>query len=368
MSFEVFRRHQKKMLATFAILAMFGFVRVGQFAKVAQSKHGRRDQPIAELYGKTVYRSGLNEMLEERTRANLFLSELNPYLGRTPFGGVKDRDLIDALILQHEADRLGMPAGPRNGQGMAFESHPRPDERAMFEACSAASTTGSAANSFWPISPTRSAWRKSVSSRRTDRHSLRRFPCLSRPERRVSAKSSRSRSRNSWQRPEPSPESSRPSTNVQGCSARSQPRDPWIQGPSPDRGRDPVDGRQRVGPRHQGQAHGIGAARPRMTAARRNFKNAPNCPLTCSRASLSSLRRSSDLSPTFAPRWPSRSPRRRPTPRSRQIREDQGRRVDPIRRSIRDAHDEIEEAKKQGTKSKVQLPLRASRNWPSARD
>ena len=36
-------------------------------------------------------------MFEERTRANLFVSELSPYFGRTPFGGVKDRDLVDAL-------------------------------------------------------------------------------------------------------------------------------------------------------------------------------------------------------------------------------------------------------------------------------
>ncbi len=124
MSFEVFRRHQKKMLATFAILAMFGFVVSDSLPKLLSPNTGVRDQPIAEIYGKTVYRSGLNNMLEERTRANMFLSELNPYFGRTPFGGVKDRDLIDALILQHEADRLGMPAGAGNGEGIAQEDNP----------------------------------------------------------------------------------------------------------------------------------------------------------------------------------------------------------------------------------------------------
>src|SRR5271166_3647084 len=110
MSFEVFRRHQKKMLVTFAILAMFGFVVSDSLPKLLSPSSSGRDQPIAKLYGKTVYRSGLNQMLEERTRANMFVSELSPYFGRTPFGGVKDRDLVDALILQHEAERLGIPA------------------------------------------------------------------------------------------------------------------------------------------------------------------------------------------------------------------------------------------------------------------
>ena len=36
-----------------------------------------------------------------------------PYRGSAPFGGVKERDLVDALILQHEADRLGFPAASR---------------------------------------------------------------------------------------------------------------------------------------------------------------------------------------------------------------------------------------------------------------
>ena len=37
---------------------------------------------------------------------------------RNQFGGVKDRDLVDALILQHEADRLGLPAGPESGENI----------------------------------------------------------------------------------------------------------------------------------------------------------------------------------------------------------------------------------------------------------
>jgi len=69
-----------------------------------------------KLYGKTVYRSALAGMLEQRTLANNFVSELIPYMPRNLFGGTKDRDLVDALILQHEADRLGLPGGPEIGR------------------------------------------------------------------------------------------------------------------------------------------------------------------------------------------------------------------------------------------------------------
>jgi hypothetical protein len=116
MPFEVFRRHQRKLLAIFAILAMFGFVVSDSLPKLLNPSYGGRDQPVANLFGKTVYRSALNELLEQRTLANTFVSELNPYVGRNPFGGTKDRDLVDGLILQREADRLGLPAGPENGR------------------------------------------------------------------------------------------------------------------------------------------------------------------------------------------------------------------------------------------------------------
>jgi len=116
MPFEVFRRHQRKLLAIFAIMAMFGFVVSDSLPKLLSPNSGGRDQPVATLYGKTIYRSALQRMLEERTLANLFVSELSPYIGRTPFGGVKDRDLVDALILEREANRLGMPATPQMGR------------------------------------------------------------------------------------------------------------------------------------------------------------------------------------------------------------------------------------------------------------
>jgi peptidyl-prolyl cis-trans isomerase D len=116
MPFEVFRRHQRKLLAIFAILAMFGFVISDSVPKLLNPNSGNRDQPVAELFGKTIYRSTLNELLEQRTLANAFVSELNPYVGPRMFGGTKDRDLIDAYILQHEADRLGLPTGAETGR------------------------------------------------------------------------------------------------------------------------------------------------------------------------------------------------------------------------------------------------------------
>jgi hypothetical protein len=123
MPFEVFRRHQRKLLAIFAILAMFGFVVSDSLPKLLSPSYSGRDQPIVKLYGKTIYRSSLNQMLEERTLANAYVFELLRFINRfespqyqTPFGGTKDRDLVDALILQHEADRLGLPAGPDAGR------------------------------------------------------------------------------------------------------------------------------------------------------------------------------------------------------------------------------------------------------------
>jgi peptidyl-prolyl cis-trans isomerase D len=116
MPFEVFRRHQRKLLAIFAILAMFGFIVSDSLPKLLSPSYGGRDQPVVTLYRKTLYSSGLRDMLEQRTIANRFVSQLSPYIGPTPFGGVKDRDLVDALILQHEANRLGMPATPDMGR------------------------------------------------------------------------------------------------------------------------------------------------------------------------------------------------------------------------------------------------------------
>jgi hypothetical protein len=116
MPFEVFRRHQRHLIAIFGILAMFGFVVSDSLPKLLNSGSGMQDPYVVTLYDRKVYRSALAGMLEQRTLANNFVSELIPYMPRNPFGGTKDRDLVDALILQHEADRLGLPSGPEIGR------------------------------------------------------------------------------------------------------------------------------------------------------------------------------------------------------------------------------------------------------------
>lgn len=107
---DVFRRHQRKIMGVIAILAMFGFVVSDSLPKLLAPNNSSRDPVVATVFGKPVYRSALQSMYAQRALANMFVSELGPFLGRTPFGGLRDRDLIDAFILEHEADRLGIPA------------------------------------------------------------------------------------------------------------------------------------------------------------------------------------------------------------------------------------------------------------------
>jgi len=112
MPFEVFRRHQRKLLAVFAMMAMFGFVVSDSLPRLLSSSYSGRDEKVAELYGKTVYQSQLNDLARQRARANQFISSISQFMPREYFGGLRQRDLVDGLILQHEADRLGMPATP----------------------------------------------------------------------------------------------------------------------------------------------------------------------------------------------------------------------------------------------------------------
>lgn len=118
MPFEVFRRHQKKLLTILGVLAMGAFVLSDSVPRWLNATTGGRDQKVAELYGRAVYQSQLNELARQRSRANMFVASLIPFLGRDGnfFGGLKQRDLVDAMILQHEADRLGMPATPELGR------------------------------------------------------------------------------------------------------------------------------------------------------------------------------------------------------------------------------------------------------------
>lgn len=109
MPFAVFRRHQKKLLAVLAIFAMVAFTL--DFS-LFRNKFGRapEDTLVATLNGRNIYRSDLAEMMAQRNRANIFMQRLT----QRPdyFGGLNNRALVDAMILENEANRLKMPAKP----------------------------------------------------------------------------------------------------------------------------------------------------------------------------------------------------------------------------------------------------------------
>ena len=107
MPFAIFRRHQKKLIVIFAILAMVGFVLSDTLYRLGGGG-GRNGNPvIVDLYGKPVHRDQLNGMANKRARSNRFLLPIT----RSPdlFGGLSTRELVDALILEHQANLLGIP-------------------------------------------------------------------------------------------------------------------------------------------------------------------------------------------------------------------------------------------------------------------
>jgi hypothetical protein len=109
MPFAVFRRHQKKMLAFLAIFAMVAFTLDFSLFR-NDGGGGQEDSVVVALKGQTIRRSDLAAMSLQRGRANAFLARLDPRIGAQPLGGTSTRELVDALILKGEADRLGLPA------------------------------------------------------------------------------------------------------------------------------------------------------------------------------------------------------------------------------------------------------------------
>lgn len=116
MPFTVFRKHQRKLLAVLAILAMIAFVLPTSLdalfgGRNPQARGGPNDPVVATLKWKTLRASDLEPMRVQRQRANFFLAQITgvPQYGSI-FGGTNTRDLVDAVILEHEAERLGMPA------------------------------------------------------------------------------------------------------------------------------------------------------------------------------------------------------------------------------------------------------------------
>ncbi len=97
---------------------MFGFVLADSLPRLLSGGYvgGNGDPVVVTLYGKSVHASDINTIAAERNRANHFLAQLSLILfgsaGPPVFGDVTStRALVDALILQHEAEALKMPGG-----------------------------------------------------------------------------------------------------------------------------------------------------------------------------------------------------------------------------------------------------------------
>ena len=117
MPFAVFRQHQRKLMAIFGILAMFGFALSGVLPNLfdhgRDGRGGANDPVVAVLKWRTLRSSDLLPMKEQRARANTFVSALKQYPQVIPvFGGLTSRELVDAIIFEHKAIELGMPATP----------------------------------------------------------------------------------------------------------------------------------------------------------------------------------------------------------------------------------------------------------------
>jgi peptidyl-prolyl cis-trans isomerase D len=114
MPFAIFRRHQRKLLAIFAILAMAAFVLSDTLVRISTGNWSRNADPVVvELYNKKYRGADINNMKVERQNANLFMFELTRVLGQPMpnfFGDHSVRAIVDAIILQHEAEKLKMPA------------------------------------------------------------------------------------------------------------------------------------------------------------------------------------------------------------------------------------------------------------------
>ena len=116
MPFAAFRKHQRKLLAVFAILAMIVFVLgdalTGWVGGRGGGRGGSNDQVVAVLKWKSIRYSDLEPMRSQRQRANYFMSALASGMPQfsNVFGRTTTRDLVDAVIYEHEAIRLGIPA------------------------------------------------------------------------------------------------------------------------------------------------------------------------------------------------------------------------------------------------------------------
>jgi hypothetical protein len=136
MPFALFRRHEKKLMAIFAILAMGGFILSDTLPALFRNRETgpRADTPIAKLYGKTIRYSDLDELGTQRRLANAFMANLKGPAYSRYFGDTTIRDLVDAYILQHKADELGLKPTTELAKQFLQDSTDGQMDAAMFEA------------------------------------------------------------------------------------------------------------------------------------------------------------------------------------------------------------------------------------------
>ena len=138
MPFAVFRRHQRKLLAIFAILAMFGFVVADSLPRLLSGGYGGRNQNPVGRHALRQDRSTAATLNADgrssgTTPTCSWPSSIAPRGEPARFGDLDDPSLVDALILQHEADRLGMPAGPEVGREWLKQTFGQHMNRETFE-------------------------------------------------------------------------------------------------------------------------------------------------------------------------------------------------------------------------------------------
>ncbi len=111
MSFEVFRKHQKKWMGALALMAMIAFT---LDLSLFRGRGAARGNPeVFQAGGKSIRQSEVNELKIDRIRANQFVAALRGLDGT--FGGTSDADMVDAYLLDQKGKAMGIPAGPDVG-------------------------------------------------------------------------------------------------------------------------------------------------------------------------------------------------------------------------------------------------------------
>ena len=122
--FESFRRHQKKFLAVLALMAMLAFTLDLSLFR-GNGPTYQQNPVVFKMGGREVHAGDLEEMRRERLRANLFMQNMRDQYGQPmSFGGTSDEEMRQAMVLEREADRLGIPASANLANTWLRQSFP----------------------------------------------------------------------------------------------------------------------------------------------------------------------------------------------------------------------------------------------------